>query len=422
MSSSPLELRPVDGAPPEALPVAMQRLRAAALELRALGLDARARAIARVGAAWARTTQPPVSDWLAAAAATGVGYTAPMLEWGCAWTFTQWTRPALLALARDELGDGVDAVTPQVAVVVLAATVPPAGLQSVLLLLLGGCAVVVRAARRLRPLIEAFLAALPPLAAPLAAAVRLTWVEPGEHAAMAKLAAASDAVIVHGSDAAVAAWAEATPPGTPLVGYGHRLSAAALAAGAPLAERAGEPLFEHLALDLCAWDQSGCLSPHVLYVESGCAWSPREVAERLLEAVSRLETRLPAAPPTLAESARREGFVRSRLFDAERLDSPGGATLLVHDTPGDLEVGPGLRVLVVRPCADLDALAGHLGAVSPRLQALALAGASPAATQALRARLAPAGLNYLCAPGWMQRPPLGWRHDGIGSLAPLAPG
>ncbi|HWN66625.1 MAG TPA: acyl-CoA reductase, partial [Haliangium sp.] len=55
---------------------------------------------------------------------------------------------------------------------------------------------------------------------------------------------------------------------------------------------------------------------------------------------------------------------------------------------------------------------------APHLQALAVGG--PRTMRALLAeRLAPAGLNRVCAPGHLQRPPLAWSHDGRGCLRPL---
>lgn len=415
--------RPGGRAQPLALAVA--QLGDAAARLRARGVAWRAQCIEQVGRAWARTESPPVADWLDESAPQ-TGYSPQMLRWGARETFARWTRDDLCGLVADELGSlaALDEASaagrlPTLGLVVLAATVPPAGLQSVALTLLAGSAVIVRPARRLLPLVERFLASLEQLAPELAEAVRVCEVEPQDTAGIAALGARVDAVVVHGSDEAVAAWRAAAPPGAPVVGYGHRISAAALGRAA-LEPGALEGHLEGLALDLCAWDQSGCLSPHVLFVERGGAVSARGLAERLAsEALAKLETRLPAAPRSLAEEARRQSFVRSRLFEADAVQSPGGATLLVHDEPGPLEPGCAQRVLLVRPFDGAEALVEHLSAAAPRLQALGIAGVAADDPGSMRSRLAPAGLNYLCLPGQMQRPPVRWRHDGIGSIAPL---
>ena len=54
--------------------------------------------------------------------------------------------------------------------------------------------------------------------------------------------------------------------------------------------------------------------------------------------------------------------------------------------------------------------------------ALVVNGALLLITASLTDHLAVAGLgaSRICRPGEMQCPPLGWRHDGVGSLRPLA--
>jgi hypothetical protein len=75
-------------------------------------------------------------------------------------------------------------------------------------------------------------------------------------------------------------------------------------------------------------------------------------------------------------------------------------------------------VLMVRPVASVDALVETLRRAAPHLQALAVGGPWPMRA-VLAELLASSGLNRVCAPGHLQRPPLSWSHDGRGCLRPL---
>jgi hypothetical protein len=77
------------------------------------------------------------------------------------------------------------------------------------------------------------------------------------------------------------------------------------------------------------------------------------------------------------------------------------------------------RFLRVHPAADLGTAVESLRPLSSHLAAVAVAGFERG-DRALAHALADLGASRVCAPGRMQAPPLGWHHDGLGVLAPLA--
>src|SRR4029453_19158088 len=95
-----------------------------------------------------------------------------------------------------------------------------------------------------------------------------------------------------GSGAAVARVGARVAPPRRLVGYGHRVSFAAL--GPALLGDAGAlaDACARLALDVALWDQLGCLSPVSLLV-AGDAAAARRVGEALAGALARAERELP---------------------------------------------------------------------------------------------------------------------------------
>jgi hypothetical protein len=93
-------------------------------------------------------------------------------------------------------------------------------------------------------------------------------------------------VVATGSDETIAEVSRRVPVDARFVGYGHRLSVAALAG-----EAFDDPASAlDLALDISLWDQLGCLSPVAIYCE---ARDPQPFASALAEALADVGTRVP---------------------------------------------------------------------------------------------------------------------------------
>jgi hypothetical protein len=406
--------------------------------LRSLGVRGRARAIAGLARWWlaACETPPPALAERLAAGCDEAGISIEMLRWGVREALGRWTEPSLVALVERELGGlasldhgdaGALAVAPRLCLQVLARTVPPAGWQSVAMAWLAGAAALIRPSTHLAGLIEAFALSLAEAAPELAAVTWVTRSDADDHDWHRALASHADALVIHGSDDAVAAWQSLARRDALVIAHGHRVSAAFLPVEG-LAEPTLSENLRGLALDLCAWDQTGCLSPVTLYVEDGGPLTADQVAQRLVaDALPAIEAELPPGTLEPGAIAERTLFVRTRLLEARvysartaHLPAHLPAHVIVHaDTgPGPLEASCLHRVLLVRPVASVDALVETLRRAAPHLQALAVGG-SRALRALLAERLARAGLNRVCAPGHLQRPPLAWSHDGRGCLRPL---
>ena len=86
------------------------------------------------------------------------------------------------------------------------------------------------------------------------------------------------------------------------VGYGQRVSFGFVAREVL---RDGEiaKIVSHAADDVIAWDQNGCLSPHVIYVEERGAVESDQFAALLAAELAKRETTEPRGEITLEESA-----------------------------------------------------------------------------------------------------------------------
>ncbi len=199
------------------------------------------------------------------------------------------------------------------------------------------------------------------------------------------------------------------------LGHGHRLSFGVI--GREVLPNA-EEVAERAAYDASLFDQQGCLSPHLFYVEEEGGVTPRDFAGLLASAMGRWAKRLPSGSPTREEAVAvrrfRAGYEAQELagndvalfMSPERLD-----WTVIYDadptfTPSCLQ-----RTVLVKPVADLSEVSGLLGSWRPYLQAVGVA-VAPERLEMLTTRLGEAGVNRICPVGKMQAPPLTWHQEG----------
>jgi hypothetical protein len=214
------------------------------------------------------------------------------------------------------------------------------------------------------------------------------------------------------------------PGSTRFLGYGHRVSL-----GYVTRERLGRSdarqMANAAARDVAAWDQCGCLSPHVYYVETGGSVSPEEFAELLAGELARLEERAPRRRLAVQEAAMiaslRAGFeLRAAYAHETRVwQSPAStAWTVVFEQDPRFQFSCLNRFLFVKPTPGLDEAIHACAAIDGQVSTVALGACGERASE-LANRLAQWGVARVCPPGRMQQPPLGWRHDGRPALADL---
>src|SRR5262249_21611323 len=107
------------------------------------------------------------------------------------------------------------------------------------------------------------------------------WKGGAEHLESA-LFAEADCVTATGADETLAAIRQKLPPKVRFLGYGHRVSFGYIEHEV-LSGFGTKQVLARAADDVVAWDQLGCLSPHVIYVEHGGGVSAEQFAEMLAE-------------------------------------------------------------------------------------------------------------------------------------------
>lgn len=218
----------------------------------------------------------------------------------------------------------------------------------------------------------------------------------------------ADLAIIYGGDETIETLRKEIPPSTRTIIHGHRLSLGVVAR-----ESIDKNHAEQAATDIALFDQRGCLSPHLYYVEEGGAVSPVEFAQWLAQSLYVASYQLPKGVTSSAEAAQIQQLRGAiPLKGGKVFPSPRGVDWTVlYDPDPHFSVSPLARTIWIKPVRDLSEIAGHLESIRPYLQGVGLAIPQERQTEVILS-LARMGVNRICAIGKMQKPPLTWHHDG----------
>ena len=331
-----------------------------------------------------------------------------------------------LVAAPHESHSRVLAITtgPELLVQVVADPVPGPILTSMILGLLARSAQFVTFAPGASLLPRLFAHSLYHTEPKLAACLELAELPDGNHELEDALFAAADCVTAAGSDEALARIRSRVPPRTRFLGYGHRLSFGYIARES-LSRQQTRPLAARAAEEVAAWDQLGCQSPHLFYVEHGGGCPPEGFAELLAEELELRESaaprgEVPARVAAAIESKRNFYQIRAAHSPETRLWHSKNSTAwtVVYEADATFQRSCLHRFIFVKGVRDLDDAFYHAAPVRGQVSTVGLA-APLSRAQDLATALARWGAARVCPVGQMQSPPLTWRHYGRPILGDL---
>lgn len=235
---------------------------------------------------------------------------------------------------------------------------------------------------------------------------------------------AADCVTVTGASETVAAVRHRVPARVRFVPYGHRVSFAYVS-GEVLTGLNVVKVVARAAADIVAWNQLGCLSPHVIYVEQGGGATAEQFAELLsreLEQREKLEPRgeLPVAA-VVAISTRRSIYEMRAANSAETrcwCSWESTAWTVIHEESPQFQLSCLNRFIYVKPVSSLAGALEAADAFRGKVSTVGLAVPEHKA-QEMATQLARWGATRVCPLGKMQNPSLLWRHDGRPVLGDL---
>lgn len=234
----------------------------------------------------------------------------------------------------------------------------------------------------------------------------------------------ADCVTATGCDETLAVLRPRVPVTARLLAYGRRVSFGYITAEA-LSGFSVKKVIAHAANDVVAWDQLGCLSPHVLYVEHGDGLSAEQFAEKLAEELAQREKVEPRGRLSIEEAANiaaKRSFYKVRAASSPdtRLWSSEDSTAwtVVYEADRRFQLSSLNRFIYVKSVTDLDDLLQGLENVCGKVSTVGLAAPEDRAP-GIATRLARWGVTRVCPLGKMQDPPITWRHDGRPALGDL---
>jgi hypothetical protein len=231
----------------------------------------------------------------------------------------------------------------------------------------------------------------------------------------------ADCVTATGSDETLARIRSQLPVRTRFLGYGHRVSFGYIAHEA-LSGFNPKKIATRAAADVVAWNQLGCLSPHVIYVEHGGNVTAEQFGEMLAGELARREETEPRGElpaQSAAAIASRRAFYEIRAAHSPETrhwaSENSTAWTVIYEADPRFQLSCLNRFVYVKGVSDLTGALQSADSIRGKVSTVGLAATEDRAP-ALVTQLARWGVTRVCPLGQMQDPPLLWRHDGRPAL------
>jgi acyl-CoA reductase LuxC len=371
------------------------------------------------------------------------GFSRETLARGLGNFFKQLTRENFHALLVQEFGDAkrLDAMTataaeqkqnrvaivnaPEFQVHITAGNIPNPALTSIVFGLLTRSAQFVKCASGASFLPRLFAHSIYEADGKLGACLEIAEWRGGNLALENALFAEADCVTATGSDETLDAIRKHLPLKTRFLGHGHRVSFGFVAHEVLYGSR-GKKIIAAAADDVVAWNQLGCLSPHVIYVQVGGEISPEHFAQLLAEELEKREASEPRGElPTehTAAIASRRGIYEVRAAHAPEstqhwCSKDSTAWTVIYEADARFQLSCLNRFIYVKGVADLKTALENADSVRGKVSTVGVAAPEEKINE-IATTLARWGATRICPLGQMQNPPLTWRHDGRPALGDL---
>jgi len=370
------------------------------------------------------------------------GFSVAIVAKGLDSFFCQLTPENFQALLEQDLGgserlDKIGAATsdqkrlssavangPELLVHITAGNVPPPALMSLVLGVLVRSAQFLKCASGTALLPRLFAHSLYDADPKLGSCLEIAEWRGGQHSLELALFEEADCVTATGTDKTLAEIAQRLPARVRFLRYGHRVSFAFITHKV-LTGAFVKRTLERAVDDIVAWNQLGCLSPHVFYVQDGGTVSPEFFAELLADGLAAREQAEPRGelPAEVAAAI----ASRRAIYELRAAHSPGTrhwcskdstAWTVVYEADPQFQLSCLNRFVYVKTVKDLTEALQNAESVRCKVSTVGLGAPEHRAVE-LAAELARWGVTRVCPLGQMQNPPLTWHHDGRPALGDL---
>ncbi|WP_234397018.1 acyl-CoA reductase [Bacillus massiliglaciei] len=257
----------------------------------------------------------------------------------------------------------------------------------------------------------------------LAECFAVIWWKGGDKERETCILEQSDVLVGYGSNETLDALQSRIPITTRFLAYGHKISFGLISCSSLDSQKSFETV-RQAALEVIRYDQQGCYSPHIFYVQHGGNVSPREFARYMAHELDNLEKRYPRRSLSMEESAVlaswRQKEEMSIFFDLQK-EVLGNTThdwTVVYEEKVNFTPSCLNRVIKVIAFEKIEDLIPSIEPHRAFLQTVGIAG-SPKELFHWAESLGKIGVTRITALGSMTSPEAGWHHDGRFNLLDL---
>ncbi|OLS34492.1 acyl-CoA reductase [Bacillus sp. MRMR6] len=258
----------------------------------------------------------------------------------------------------------------------------------------------------------------------LANCLAVIWWKGGDEEKERQLFQRADLVLAYGSNQSLESIKSRIPITTRFLPFGHKISFG-IVSKVSLDSRKARKTVRDAAYDVIRYDQQGCYSPHVFYVQNGGNVTPREFSRYLAHELESFEKRYPRRVLSIEEGAsiaewrQKEEFSMLTNSEKEVLGEQSNSwTVVFGGNEGELTPSCLNRVIKVVEVNELSDILPNIETYRSYLQTVGIA-ASPKELFQLAESLGALGVTRITSLGYMTSPEAGWHHDGRFNLLDL---
>ena len=258
----------------------------------------------------------------------------------------------------------------------------------------------------------------------LANCFAVVWWKGGDEKREKMIFEKSNLVIGYGNNETLKALKKQVPITTRFLPFGHKVSFGIISKSALDAHKAWR-IAHQAALDVIRYDQQGCYSPHLFYVQKGGKVSPVEFARLIAGELENFEKRYPRRKLSMEESVALASWRQKEemsTFTETGKEVLGTSThqwtVVFEEEEKVFTASPLNRVIRVISFEKLEDILPYIKPYRSFLQTIGMA-ATPKELFHWAELLANVGVTRITALGKMTSPEAGWHHDGRFNLLDL---
>jgi len=252
----------------------------------------------------------------------------------------------------------------------------------------------------------------------------LLWWEGGTLDQENSLLKSSDVVLAYGSNDTIKQIRDRTPIKTRFLPHGHKISFGIVSARVLDPQKAWS-LAHNAATDIIQYDQQGCYSPQIYFVEAGANINPKMFAKYIAHELSCFQKRFPRRVLNTEESIQLAAWQNNQemelISDMRKeiiRDKSGAWAVIFSDNRKHFNVSGLNRTITVIEINSLDQIIPMISPHKEFLQTVGLA-VAPDELFTISKKLGEHGVTRITSLGSMTAPEAGWHHDGRFNLSDL---